>query len=336
MTKRRRREYLILLDNAKAATLTAVDSFNRVNHPYKNETTLMLLSNGWELLAKAILVQSHKSIKKGARGDTISAEVAVSRLLHLKHIEKHEAETIQQIISLRNEAAHNYLPDLADEIMHHLLFFGCKFFRDVVKRKFSAHAKELERNYLSLSFSDLTTYADKVQKLVSRIKTNDGDNKVVWLLERGIQFDGTSYITRAQFNQKYRGKRKIMPYLSIGEFLKSSEMVRIVPVVAPRNFTADITLRKGSARDSSLPVFIKKSDMDEDYPYLTSELATELRKNQNYIARAVKVLGIKGDTKYHIEIRSHKRGGVHRYSVLAKNKLEEIFRNQPDFNPYVN
>jgi hypothetical protein len=85
---------LILLDKAKAAAETAVDSFNRVNHPYRNETTLILLSNGWELLAKAALVQAHHSIKKGRRGDTISAETPISRLAHHREIKKHEAETV--------------------------------------------------------------------------------------------------------------------------------------------------------------------------------------------------------------------------------------------------
>jgi len=175
MTKRRRREYLVLLDNAKAAAETAVDTYNRVRHPYRNETTLMLLANAWELLAKAILVQAHQSIKKGQRGDTISAQEAVSKLLHRKDLEKHEAETVQQIVSLRHAAAHHYLPVVPDEVMQHLLFFASKFFRETVRRHFKHHAKDLEQNFLSLSFTELTTYADKIQKLVSRVKKSSDD-----------------------------------------------------------------------------------------------------------------------------------------------------------------
>ena len=87
MAKRRRREYLILLDNSKAAAETAIDSFNRVRQPYRDETTLILLTNAWELLAKAILVQARLPITKGHRGDTISAEAAISKLLHRKDLE---------------------------------------------------------------------------------------------------------------------------------------------------------------------------------------------------------------------------------------------------------
>jgi hypothetical protein len=125
---RRRREYLQLLVNAKAAAEAAIDSFNRVKHPYKNETTLILLTNAWELLAKAVLVQRHQSIKKDQRGNTIPAEIAVHRLKNLGLLDENQDATIQQIISLRHAGTHHILPEVADEVMHHLLFFGIKFF----------------------------------------------------------------------------------------------------------------------------------------------------------------------------------------------------------------
>ena len=333
MAQRQKREYLILLEKAKGAVETAVDSYNRVKHPYRNETSLILLTNAWELLAKAILVQAHQSITKGQRGDTVSAEIAISKLLHLKKVERHEAETIQQIISLRNAATHYYLPEVPDEIMQHLLFFSCKFFRDSVKRHFKGHAKDLDQNFLSLSFTDLTTYADKVQKLVSRVKKSEADKKLVWLLERGITFDGNDYITQKQFEAKYRDKKKIMPHLGINDFLRTTDMVRIVPVEAPRNYTADITLRKGSPRDSSLPVIVKKTELETDYPYLTKELATEIGKSTNFVARAAQKLNLKGDPKYHQAIRSSKSGAVQRYSEAAKQLLMKKLFEDPAYNP---
>ncbi len=334
MAQRRRREYLILLDKAKAAAETAIDSFNRVNHPYRDETTLILLANAWELLAKAALLQAHQSIRKGQRGETISAEVAISRLLHRQELQKHEVETVQQIVSLRHAATHHYLPEVPEEIMHHLLFFGCKFLRETVKRKFPAHARDLERNYLSLSFTNLTTYADKVQKLVSRVKKSETDKRLAWLLERGIQFDGESYITEKQFEGKYIGKKRIMPHLRMSDFLRDTDMVRIVPVEAPRNYTADLTLRKGSTKDASLPVIVKKTEIELDYPYLTKELAQILKKSVNFIARATQALSLKGDPKYHQAIRASRHSHLQRYSEAAKTKLQQKFETNPDFNPY--
>jgi hypothetical protein len=132
--------------------------------------------------------------------------------------------------------------------MHHLLYYGCKFFRELVASVFRSHAKDMSPHYLSLSFADMTTYADKVQKAVSSVKKNGSAKHLAWLLERGITFDGTAYITEAQFEQKYRGKKKILPHLGLNRFLRSAEMVRVVTVQAPRNYTADLSLRKGSSR----------------------------------------------------------------------------------------
>jgi len=330
-----RREYLQLLEKARRAIEASIDAFNRVNHPYRNETTLILMTNAWELLAKAVLVRKHSSIQRDSQGNTISAEVAVARLKHFKVITESQEDSIQQIISLRHGAAHHVLPDVADEIMHHLLFFGCKFFRETVAKVFPTHRRDLKDNYLSLSFSDLTTYADKVQKLVSRIKKSDQDKKLAWLLERGIKFDGAKYITQKQFETQYRRKRRIMPHLAISDFIRDTDMVRIIPVQAPRNFTADINLRKGSRRDSSLPVFIKKTEMEADYPYLTKELAKKLNKNQNFIAATVKYLKLKSDAQYHQQVRSSLNSYIHRYSQSALDKISLFLNANAEFNPYL-
>lgn len=334
MAKRRRREYLILLENAKAAAETAIDSYNRVKHPYRNETTLILLTNAWELLAKAILVHVHQPITQGQRGDTISAERSIGRLLHRNDIGEHVAETVQQVISLRNAATHHYLPAVPDEVMQHLLFFSCKFFREAVEKHFRNHAKDLEQNYLSLSFAELTTYADKVQKIVSRVKKSDSDKRLAWLLERGITFDGAEYITQAQFEAKYRSKRKIMPHLGISKFLKQAEMVKIVAVQAPKNYTADLALRKGNSRDASLPVSVRKTDVDADYPYLTKELAEALGTSTQFAAKAAQVLNLKGDPTYHTAIRSSKSGNVQRYSEAARQVLRQKLTEDPGYSPF--
>lgn len=334
MAVRRRREYLQLLDASKAAAESAIDMFNRVRNPYRNEASLILLTNAWELLAKAVLVQRKESIRKGQRGETISAEMAVLRLQNKKLLKQDQAETIQQIISLRHAATHHLLPNVPDEVMQHLLFFSCKFFRELVKQIFPSHLKDMSDNYLSMAFSDLTTYADKVRKSVSRVKKSPGDKRLVWLLERGIQFDGSAYLTEKQFEHKYKGKNKVMPHLGLSSFIRGTDMVRIVPIEAPRNFTADVTLRKGSAKDSSLPVVIKKTDLETDYPFLTKELGEKVGRHVTWAAKAAKVLGMKGDPKYHLAIRSSKSGSVQRYSQAAVQKLQEHLKANPEFDPY--
>ena len=334
MAPRRRREYLELLDAAKAAAELAVDCFNRVRNPYRDESTLILLTNAWELLAKAVLVQKHQSIRRGQRGETIGPEVAVARLKDQKVLDAKQAETIQQIISLRHAAVHHVLPPVPAEVMHHLLFYSCKFFRETVQRLFPSHAKDLPGTFLSMSFSHLTTYADKVQRAVARARRSASDRQLVWLLERGIAFDGTSYLTEKQVEAKYRDKKRIMPYLQLSEFVRTADMVRIVPVEAPKNFTADVILRKGNASNSSLPVIVKRTELEVDYPYLTGELAALIGRNQSWIAKAATVLQLKGDPKYHQRIRASSASYVQRYSEAAVQKLKSHLAQNPNFNPY--
>jgi hypothetical protein len=334
MAKRRRREYLEFLDRAKVAIEVGIDAFNCVWHPYRNETTLLLLSNAWELLAKAVLLHKKESIAKGQRGETISAEVAIHKLVIKKLIEQDQADTLQQVVSLRNAACHGLLPPVPVEVMQHLLFYSCKFFRELVGKVFPTHLKDLNDNYLSMSFAELTTYADKVQRAVAKVKKSDNDKKLVWLLERGLKFDGTGYITEAQFEQKYRNKKKVLPHLGLSGFMKKSDMVRIVPVQAPKNFTADITLRKGKTGDASLPVLVKKTDLESDYPYLTREVGEKISKNQNWTAKAISVLNLKDDPKYHQAIRASQSSMVHRYSTATVSVLAQKLKDDPTFDPY--
>ena len=86
-------------------------------------------------------------------------------------------------------------------------------------------------------------------------------------------------LTQKQFDAKIKGKSRTLPYLELGKHLNGSDMVRIVPVEAPKNYTADLVLRKGNSNDLSLPVVVKRTDLEKDYPYLTNELATLIGKN---------------------------------------------------------
>lgn len=295
----------------------------------------MLASNAWELLAKAVLVKRRKSIKDPGSGFTISGEVAVHRVRLLGLLDDNQEDCVQQIISLRNEACHHVLPEMPLEVLHHLVFFSCKFFRAIVEKEISSLKRRLHGHYLSMSFDEMTTYADKVQKLVAKVKKHKGAKKLVWLLERGVQFDGQKYIGQGDFESKYLRHRKVRPHLTLNGYLKTSEMVKVVAVQAPRNYTADITLRKGDKADASLPVVTKRSDLDSDYPYLTRDIADQVGRNPQFIARTIGFLGLKGQVQYHQAVRVSRSGVAHRYSEAALDRVRDYLSQNPAFNPYV-
>lgn len=334
---RQKRLYLQYCERSLNAIRSAISSFNSVYDKHKIETTLILLTNAWELIGKGILVKDKVSIYKDKHGNTFSAEDIVSKLASKGYLEENQAAHIQQLISLRNEAVHGILPEIPIEVLHHIFYFCCKFYKDLVVKEFPRYKDIIVSNYLSIAFSDLTTYADKVQKMVSKLrKGGNNERKAIWLLERGLRFDDAGYISQDQFEKEFKTKlkKKILPHLSVGKFIKSSDMVRIVAVQAPKNYTADINLRKGNQADSALPVFIKKTDIEHDYPYLTGELGVKLGKKGNFIAFAVKKLNLKGNPQFHQSVRVSKSSKVNRYSESALNFLREYLSSHPDFNPF--
>lgn len=91
---------------------------------------------------------------------------------------------------------------------------------------------------------------------------------------------------------------------------------------------------KGGRKYLSLPVVVKRTDLEVDYPYLTRELGEKMGKNQIWTARALSRVGLKGDPKYHQKIRASSTSHVQRYSPAALQGLKEKLKDDPSYNPY--
>jgi len=336
---RKKRQYLKYAERSKDALLTAVDCYNRVFGNYKFETTLIMLCNAFELLGKAILLKHKKEIRKSKQSEeTISAEKVLLSLLEMKQVDELQAETLMQIVSLRNSCVHGLLPTVPSEIQHHLLFFGCKFYRSLLEHTFPNQAENLDDEFISLSFRASTTYASQVQNLVSKLRrSKDGDKVLVWLLERGVRYVAQGeFISQNAFEKLYRDKKKIGPHLSLKRHYESAEMVKIVPVQAPHNYSADISLRKGSNKfQHALPVQIKKVAVEDDYPYFSKQVAELVGKpgNTNFVAAAARDLNLKGDPVYHCAVKISQKSFTQRYSKFAVQVIEQRLRADPNYNP---
>jgi len=134
---RRKRLYLQYIEKSLSSALSAIDAFNSVFDEHKIETTLILKTRAWELLGKALLLKNRISIVHDDKGRTLSAEQVVSKLQHqLQILDENQAHHVQQIISLRNEAVHGILPIIPAEILHHLFYFSCKFYKNIITKHF--------------------------------------------------------------------------------------------------------------------------------------------------------------------------------------------------------
>ena len=78
-----RGSYKKLLGNSKAAMIAAIEIYNKPMFQYRDECTVILLLNAWELVLKALLSKNHKSIyypkKKNHPYRTLSWQDALSK-----------------------------------------------------------------------------------------------------------------------------------------------------------------------------------------------------------------------------------------------------------------
>lgn len=332
-----KRTYITYLKKAEAAVITAVDCFNRVYGEYKTENTLILLANAWELLSKSILIKRKENIQRNSK-ETITIDcISAIKKLRAKEIIKEEcAQTVAQIVSLRDYCVHSVLPPVPIEIQIHLLFYGCKFFKDVENEIFKK--SPLEDNFLSISFNQLTTYTDKVLKTVSKLKRiNSEQKKLVWLLERGIEsLTSDKMLSQSKFEQKYKNQKRNITHLKIKDYIDKIHNVRIVAIQAPKNYSADLVLRKGDKNDNTLPVVQKTVDIDNEYPLFTKDIVEKLGKSIHFWSRVINDLGLRGDPNFHIKIKSSKKTVTQRYSNGIINILSNFIKEHPNYKPDYN
>jgi hypothetical protein len=99
---KKKRTYIRLLERAIYAIEEAIAAFNGVRRPYKVEVAMILMTNAWELLAKAVLVKKKQIITQDNEGYTITAQVSVNRLRSLHLLDENQEDCVQQIVSLRH------------------------------------------------------------------------------------------------------------------------------------------------------------------------------------------------------------------------------------------
>lgn len=280
----------------------------------------------WEQIGKSFLLKKRIGIETDG-GKTLSA-ANVTRLLDSRFgvITPGEAETIHQIISLRDEAMHLDLNFIPDDIAAHLLYFSLKSFRAFLKKNFPTYAREINANFISVNFQPVYTYSACVNRILSS-RSGLKNNKLAFLLERGIhnaqsstEFKQQDWIAKVR---SLRGKRITKSSLLLRKYANEHDSVFFITVEAPSKYgKADVSLSKGG-HGAKTRITVVSSDPEETHPYLTGELAIKLGVGRNIIIKAVKELGLKGNKDYHLPVRTGRGTHVQRYSELAYKKIKE-------------
>jgi hypothetical protein len=166
------------------------------------------------------------------------------------------------------------------------------------------------------------------------MRKKEDSKRLIWLLEKGLSFDGLKYMNQEQFEKIIRKEQRPFTKLKLQKQITNGENIRFVPVQAPRNYTADICLRKGPRNGEGLPVVFRKENPTETHPHLTKDLAKLLGKTPNWVAMTVRIIGVFGDSRYHFKISTSSKTEHHRYSEEALGKLKDLLTKNPNFNPY--
>lgn len=138
-----------LVDNSLAAMLAAVEVYNKPQMTYRDEVTVMLIVNAWELALKATLRQKNRSIfypkKRGERYRSIAIDDALGRVTASKlwpaDIDGPAVvANVKALTEYRDRAIHLYnaqglgaviYPFLQQNILNYRDFMVAKFKKDL-------------------------------------------------------------------------------------------------------------------------------------------------------------------------------------------------------------
>ena len=337
-------KYHYHIETAINAAKLSIEMFNRVDGIHSDQASVIFNAQSWELLAKAVLIKHNYRIHEN-NGKSITGEKAVYKLEHsLKKISREENQTIQQIISLRNEAMHNIYPEFDQEIIIHLIYYSLKSFRNLINSEFKTYLPKIDKNYLSVSFKEHTFYSHKVGKLLTYSKKYSSEkNKSLYILDRACKFaedsKSNSYLKYDSWLKDIKSKPKksrIAMHLSIYNYTNNQENVRFVPVETKKGYKAEVFVEKTKKANESVGVLIRKSDPEKDYPHLGSELAIILNKTSYFVQELIKHLNMKGNKDFHTTIKTGKKSATQKYSDRTLNFLKEYIKKNPQWSPYKN
>ncbi|MEV0031205.1 DUF3644 domain-containing protein [Nocardia sp. NPDC050793] len=159
-----------LADNSLAAMLAAIEVYNKPRMTYRDEVTVMLVVNAWELALKAALRQQRQSIfypkKPGQRYLSVSIDDALGRM-NAQNLWPDGVDgtatmvNIKALTEYRDRAIHLYNAQGLGALIHPFLQQNVLNYRDFVLAKFKKDlADSMTRQLLPLG---ATAPADAVQ-----------------------------------------------------------------------------------------------------------------------------------------------------------------------------
>lgn len=177
-----------LLDKSIAATVAAIEIYNKPDFQYRGETFSILAINGWELLLKAkwldengnkiqsLYVKERRQKKDGSRSNkqtikrtrsgnpfTHSLDYLAKKLIEQKHLEHNPWANMQALIEFRDSSTHFYnsSPNFAKKLQE-IGAASLENYISLVNEWFNRDLSDFNFYLMPLSFVNLLTHAKAI------------------------------------------------------------------------------------------------------------------------------------------------------------------------------
>ncbi|MYK25203.1 DUF3644 domain-containing protein [Candidatus Poribacteria bacterium] len=214
-----------LIDKAIAATVSAIEVYNKAGFQYRAETFCILAINGWELLIKAkwlnqndnkiqsIYVKETRRKKDGSKSKklrikrtrsgnpfTYSLDYLAKKLIEQGHLEQNAWANIQALLELRDSSVHFYnsSPNFANKLQE-IGTASLKNFVSLVEEWFERDLSQFNFYLMPLSFMELPTQTNAI------VLNNEQRNFLNYLeqLETGADETDPKYSITVNINVEF-------------------------------------------------------------------------------------------------------------------------------------
>ncbi|WP_083933782.1 DUF3644 domain-containing protein [Sciscionella marina] len=281
-----------LIGNAISAMLAAIEVYNKPRFAYRDEVTIILLTNAWELLFKAIISKNKKSIyyrkKRHGAYRTLSLDDAAKRAIELDTWPSGisgEAiiKNVEMMSLYRDNAVHFYNESNFGVVLYSLAQTAIYNFRDIASRVFN---KDI---------------ADEMSWQIIPLGTRSPIDPIEYLKKPSEEAGAK----RSRAVQDYLRELKRVEGELEATGIASDRLLTLYSVTLQSKkkvADADIVVAISSDEDIDGSVIQKPVDPNDSYPYRQSHILTKLpedRKINGYKFQAItSEYGLRNDPRY--------------------------------------
>lgn len=206
-----------LLEKAIAATVAAIEVYNKPTFRYRGETFSILAINGWELLVKAKWVAENnddiqslyiadktKTFKLNRSGNPLTHNLSslAKKLVERKHLTQNTLANIEMLLEIRDSSIHFY--NTSREFSNKLQTIGAasiQNFASLAQEWFCCDLSKFDFHLMPLSFIALPTQTEAV------ILNREEKNFLEFLNKQETQADETDSQYAVTINFEVKLKR---------------------------------------------------------------------------------------------------------------------------------